>query len=225
MSNSAAHPNMYTDGTYASYNKDWGQEESPWKAQHILRAIRHSNLQPKTVAEIGCGAGNVLASLKQHVEAEFLGYDISPYAIQMANAHKGITFELGGVEKMGRSDLVLGIDIIEHIEDCFGFLRELRQKGEWHIFHIPLDMNFWSIITGQIMRNRKKVGHLHYFTKDTALALLAECGYTVCNVFYTGDIERLPSRPNVWWRKALYSVSPDFCAKFAGCYNIMVTCR
>jgi SAM-dependent methyltransferase len=216
---------MYADGSYAAVNRSWHTEDSPWKAQHILRAIQESNICPKTVSEIGCGAGQVLANLKPHVSAEFFGYDISPQAIEMAKANQGITFTVGGLEQMHLSDLVLGIDIIEHVEDCFGFLRSLRAKGKWFIFHIPLDMNFWCIVTGQLMKNRQKVGHLHYFTKETAIATLSECGYSVERSFYTADIDRLPSRPNVWWRKALFSISPDFCTQFAGCYNLMVTCK
>ena len=37
-------------------------------------------------------------------------------------------------------DLILCIDVFEHVEDYIGFLKTLKNKSKYHIFNIPLDM-------------------------------------------------------------------------------------
>ena len=52
---------IYDDGTYLENNNGWHVADSPWKAQQIRRAIEANNLAFDTVAEVGCGAGEILA--------------------------------------------------------------------------------------------------------------------------------------------------------------------
>jgi tRNA G46 methylase TrmB len=37
------------------------------KAAHIAAALRHNNLTPETVCEVGCGAGEVLIELARQL--------------------------------------------------------------------------------------------------------------------------------------------------------------
>lgn len=210
---------IYTDGTYAAQNPDWHSEDSEWKAGQIIRAITLADIAPKTIAEVGCGAGAILSALKAKIPASYFGYDISPYAIQMAQKHEGIIFKNGSIA--GTYDLVLGIDILEHIEDVFGFLREMRSHGRKFIFHIPLDMNCHGLLRGLVMSYRKSVGHIHYFSKDTALALLEECGYSVRHWFYTPVVDLHPSMSSSI-RKILFRLFPDTTVKSLGVYSLMV---
>src|SRR5690606_39364807 len=56
----------------------------------------------------------------------------------------------------GGFDLVLCIDVFEHIEDYLGFLRILRDKGTYKLFHIPLDMTVLSVLkNSQAYTDRK----------------------------------------------------------------------
>ena len=45
-----------------------------------------------------------------------------------------------------------------------------------------------------ILAARQTIGHLHYFTKDTALAVLRDCGYEIIDWNYTHGAESLPNR-------------------------------
>lgn len=68
-------------------------------------------------------------------------------------------------------DVVMAIDVFEHVEDFFGFLRSLREKGTYKIFHIPLDLSVqWVLRSSPLIKQRLSVGHIHHFTKETALA-------------------------------------------------------
>ena len=58
------------------------------------------------------------------------------------------------------------LDVIEHVEDYFSFLRDIRTKSSYKLFHIPLEVSVQGVLRGKIfLRNRDLYGHLHYFTK------------------------------------------------------------
>jgi hypothetical protein len=73
---------------------------------------------------------------------------------------------------------------------------------------------------------RTAVGHLHYFSKDTALASLQECGYDVRSWFYTPNgVER----PRNWKatllkfpRKILFAMHADLTVRVLGGYSLLV---
>jgi ubiquinone/menaquinone biosynthesis C-methylase UbiE len=77
--------NQYASGSYLERNPTWHVEESSWKARQVLRMLDNHRLSPETVAEIGCGAGEVLRQLQLAMDSNcrFCGYDISPQAIAM----------------------------------------------------------------------------------------------------------------------------------------------
>lgn len=55
---------MYIDGAYLEKNPLWHVDESSFKAKHILRMLQENHLQPKSICEVGCGAGEVLKLLQ-----------------------------------------------------------------------------------------------------------------------------------------------------------------
>src|SRR5947209_1041283 len=88
----------YLDGEYLSKNPEWHVEESPWKARQVLRMLRQHHLVPKTVCDVGCGAGEVLKRLQADLHSECIlwGYDISPQALELAKsrANERLQFRL-----------------------------------------------------------------------------------------------------------------------------------
>jgi ubiquinone/menaquinone biosynthesis C-methylase UbiE len=223
---------IYVDGGYAEQNPDWHQGDSPWKAQQILKMIRRAGLKFQSVCEIGCGAGAILANLqKSNPECSFSGYEISPQAFQLAasKSNQGLRFFQESRPAPGQVfDLVLVIDVMEHVEDCFDFLRKLQPHGRDFILHIPLDLSVLSVLREwPLMKRRRGVGHLHYFTKATALATLEDAGYQVRDYFYTKiEDAHLPLKTRIfrWLPSAILSqvLSPDSIARIFGEYSLMV---
>jgi hypothetical protein len=77
-------------------------------------------------------------------------------------------------------DLLLSLDVFEHIEDYIGFLRSLRPIADWFIFHVPLDVSAQSVIRERpLLAARSNIGHLNYFTYRTALASLETAGFEI----------------------------------------------
>ena len=106
----------------------------------------------------------------------------------------------------------------------------MHDKAKHKIFHIPLDLSVqWVWRNRPIMREREQAGHLHYFTKETALATLQDAGYEVIDWFYTpGAIAnprsvkaKLASLP----RRLLSVVNQDLVVRILGGYSLLVLAK
>src|SRR5204863_3036504 len=127
----------------------------------------------------------------------YVGYEVSPQAYELCRSKESdrLRFRLGDVTQEDVSfDLVLVMDVIEHLEDYYAFLRALRDKAGHIILHIPLDLSVQTVLRGDVLLlKRSEVGHIHYFSKETALALLPELDLAVVDYFLTpGALECEP---------------------------------
>jgi SAM-dependent methyltransferase len=192
---------LYTTGAYHERNPRWHVEESSWKAKYVLRMLNKNRLSPKTICDVGCGAGEVLRLMQQKMEdgCRFWGYEISPqaFALSQRRANERLNFKLGDIrrEKDAHFDLILLMDVIEHLEDYFSFLRDLHPKSEYKILHIPLDVSVRTVLFHELIDFRATYGHLHVFTRETAIQMLRDLGYEVVDWLYTWQSDSLRS---VW---------------------------
>ena len=224
---------MYQTGEYVEKNPTYHVEDSAWKAGQILKMLAKNNLQPRTVCEVGCGAGEILRQLQSRLPptTEFVGYEISPqaFALCQERANEQLQFRCEDLVTADTPyfDLLLCIDVFEHVPDYLSFLKSVRGKAHLKIFHIPLDMSAQWVLRGRpILREREQAGHLHYFMKDTALATLRDAGYEVLDTAYTaGAIDhprsikaRLASLP----RRLLAKVNQDLVVRVMGGYSLLV---
>jgi cyclopropane fatty-acyl-phospholipid synthase-like methyltransferase len=224
---------MYETDLYHVKNPTWHEGDAPWKARQIEKMITRRGLTPRTVCEVGCGTGDILLTLEQHLpDASLVGYDIAPQAIERASAKATArtTFRLADVleEPDLRFDLVLAIDVLEHVDDYLGFLKRLRPLGAHTIFHIPLDLSAQSVARGwPILGLREDVGHLHYFFKETALETLRDCGFAIVDHCYTASRLELPnqalsSRLMKLPRRAMFGLNQDLTVRLLGGFSLLV---
>jgi 2-polyprenyl-3-methyl-5-hydroxy-6-metoxy-1,4-benzoquinol methylase len=225
---------FYTKGEYFNQTPTWHEEHSPWKAKEIKKMIERNKLQPMSICEVGCGAGRILYELYLELPNNvfFTGYEISPQAYELAKpkSKERLRFYLGDfLEKVDdQFDLLLVIDVIEHVEDYFGFLRGLRDKAKHKIFHIPLDISVQRVLLCKpILRRRREVGHIHYFSKETALATLADTGYEIIDHFYTASTLAFKAKNFIYalgrWPLRLASLlNADMAARILGGHSLVV---
>jgi ubiquinone/menaquinone biosynthesis C-methylase UbiE len=81
-----AHRGLYTQGAYLENNPTRHVEDSPWKAQQIIKMMKRDDIRPRTVCEVGCGPGEVLRQLQLGMDCAciFWGYEISPVAFDLS---------------------------------------------------------------------------------------------------------------------------------------------
>ena len=181
----------YLDGTYLNKNPDWDRSDSKWKAG-LVKKILHSNLiYPNSIVEIGCGAGDVLRALRlSYQQVQLAGFDVSPQLEEFwREDHLGIDFHLGDFfeQNIVKFDVMLMLDVFEHVRDPFTFLEKSRPHANFFVFHIPLDLSAQAVVrSSPLLKVRRSVGHLHFYTKDLALETLNDCGYIVLEWHYSG---------------------------------------
>lgn len=224
---------VYISGAYLERNPDWHAGESPWKARQILRMLARNRMHPRTICEVGCGAGEVLRQLQERMgdECEFWGYEISPVAFDLCRvkASERLHFKLADFtrESVTPFDLILVLDVIEHLEDYFSFLRAIQPKGTHKIFHVPLDLSVQTVLRGNaLIKRHDQYAHIHFFTKDLALRALQDAGYGVLDYAYTPRAveiggtraQRLLRIP----RKAFFRLHHDLAARVLGGFDLLV---
>lgn len=212
-------------------------EDAPWKAGIVAWILEQNGLQPESICEVGCGSGACLAELRRaYPEAELSGYDIAPDAAQFWKQfeEQNISFEVGDVLKNDslNCEVLMMLDVIEHLADPHDFLGRLHGKASLFVFHIPLDLSAMSVFRETpLLYVREKVGHIHYFTKNLALSLLDESGYSVVDASYTQAAFTAPSRS---WktliarplRKIIYTLfGKDRGVRLVGGETLMVLAR
>lgn len=226
----------YSTDDYLRNNPSWDMEDSPWKSALISGFLRENRLVPGEICEIGCGAGGVLAALRGYFPAaKLFGFEIAPSAAGFWGAFrdKEIQFTTGDFFAVNKRqyDLVLLADVIEHLGDPFTFLNNLHGSARNYLFHIPLDLNALAVIRETpLLKVRRKVGHINYFTKNLALELLRECGFEVVSCKYTGAFLNTPQR--TWKTRAAalprllaYAVNKDWGARLFGGETLLVLAR
>ena len=73
----------------------------------------------------------------------------------------------------GSYDMLLVLDVLEHLEDYFAFLRSLKARGTYKVFFFPLDLSVQTVIRPHgLLHTRDAYAHLHYFTKETLVRAL-----------------------------------------------------
>jgi SAM-dependent methyltransferase len=206
---------LYTSGEYLKLNPEWHVEESSWKAKHILRILRKNSLSPKFICEVGCGAGEVLKQLQDRLDSScrFVGYDISPDALELCRprANERLEFRLADIlkEDSRRFDLLVVLDVIEHVEDYFTLLRGIKARAEYKIFHIPLDLSAQTVL--------RRSG-------------LTELDYQVIDYCYTA--RSIEQRTNELTRnllkvprRLLFAINQDLAARILGGWSLMVLAK
>ena len=111
-----------------------GEVDADLLNEHLARYIFAARLaQHKRVLDAGCGAGYGAAELAR-VAQEVVGIDRAEEAIAWAREHyprANLRFETGDCAALPAADasldLVVAFEVIEHLEDWRGFLREVRR--------------------------------------------------------------------------------------------------
>jgi SAM-dependent methyltransferase len=225
---------IYNDQTYLNHNPTWGEEDASMKADAVARLLSKNKITFRSVAEAGCGSGEILVQLEKKFPntEKFYGFDISKDALQIATKKETgkIHFELfdlaGSNNPDFHFDVLLVIDVLEHLPDYFSFLNGIRSKSTFTVFHIPLDMSLWSLFREKMLiESKNRVGHIHAFTEEFILDMLKDHGFDIIDKIYTPPTythTSIKQKITHGIRNFLFFLNKKMASKTIGGYSILV---
>ena len=225
--------NVFLTGEYLARVPHWHADDSIWKAKEVFRMLQLTQLAPRHIGEVGCGTGEVLRQLQLLMDSgcNFWGYDIAPDAIKLSRSRQNdrLHCKVADSTRDFRSDLdvLLILDVLEHQENYFTFLRDLKHVAPYKLFHTVLDLSAQAVLRPDgLIKLRKTSDDLHFFTKDTMLQALRDEGYRIIRWFYAPRaIYRASSvakRIKQWPRQMLYALHQDLAVRCLGGYSLFV---
>ncbi len=230
--------NSYTDGSYLTKNPSWHAEDAPWKLTHILQALQAARLGTfSNVLDAGCGSGAIIkAWAGQAPQITFTGWDISPqaYALAMTQKPDNVRFVQAENPPPETFDLVMVIDVLEHLERYEDWFKQISLCAPVAVLHVPLDLSLRSyLFPGLLERERKSVGHIHFFTARTLLNFLQKNGCQILAAHYTNkyverppQLTRLKSRIGMMIRRLAHRLLPHaWSALLIGGYSLMIVVK
>lgn len=119
----------------SSYKGGWAPRSSVRERTSILNYF--GNI--KNIVEVGCAFGNIVMAFED-IGVEVLGVEYSNFCVENSYAKNVIWGDLpkGLPIKDGEYELVLCLEVLEHIEDTESAIRELcRISNKWIFVTIP----------------------------------------------------------------------------------------
>ena len=227
---------IYKDGSYWTKNPTFHEEDALFKAKSFIEIIEKNNINITSLLDLGCGSGKFLNELyKWRNQIDYLGIDVSNDIIKRAidQNNKNIKFECITFEKIKKKISIVTLnDVFEHVENYISFLKSVRGLADYYYFNIPLDMNVLSVLFHKYQNFRKELGHLHYFSKKSALETLIYCDYKIVDFKYNISVfHSLKTKPSLSKLIALFPrlflnfVSKDLGTHLLGGSSLSVICK
>jgi trans-aconitate methyltransferase len=169
--------------------------------RHVRREIEPLlPVSASRIVDIGCGAGTTLAWLSDRFPgARTVGVERDPASLAQLRQTAHETFDVdltGELPDLGTPDLVLLLDVLEHLPDPLRVLRsaasQLAPQG-MIIVSLPnvahLSVALPLLLRGEFRYRAAGIldrTHLRFFVRSSALELLAEAGLVVDRGVLTG---------------------------------------
>ncbi len=180
----------YTSGAYWQTHAD---ADSTFKADLLLSTIKKSGLSitpQMSGVEVGCGTGSFLAAWYARTGMQALaGTDIAANAIEIARqlyADLPLDFSVASAAQLpGRTDHIYVMDVVEHVEDPYAFLRHLHGQSDLLFLHLPIEQSLSHLLAKKPTKSLEMYQHLHFYSWETAQLLVTQCGYEIVGYQFT----------------------------------------
>jgi SAM-dependent methyltransferase len=183
--NKQKYSDLYLTDKYVAKNPDLHQNDSPWKVSKLLpfidTFIKHNTNGEISILDVGGGAGLILKALTEYIEqktcvkVKMYSADLSGYMLKIQRQQNVSICGLlkSDVQSMPfldkQFDLVLMVDVIEHIPKPEFALKELKRISRYVLFNVPLENNFILNISnlarnGAVRLERiASIGHINVY--------------------------------------------------------------
>jgi SAM-dependent methyltransferase len=174
---------------------DYAHRWSSLRGQHREDLLVRIGADAKSVLEFGCGEAPLGAALKARQRCRVVGIELDPRAAAIArkridDVYCGDAREIVGVMRE-QFDWIIGGDIVEHLDEPWSFLADLRRvaaPGGKLLLSIPNVAN--ASVVADLLHGRFDyvymgltcVGHLRFFTRRTIEEMLTIAGWSIVEI-------------------------------------------
>ena len=171
---------------------DYVHQWSSMRGQVRHDLLSRVSADARSILEFGCGEAPLGAELKRRQKCRVVGIELDPAAAAVArrridDVYTGDARELIGIIQE-KFDWIIGGDIVEHLDDPWSFLAELRHlaaPGGRLLLSLPNLAN--AGVIGDLLQGRFDyvymgltcAGHLRFFTRRSIGDLLSISGWGV----------------------------------------------
>lgn len=184
---------------YEKYREEFAPavEDEPswlrrWNRRYSLnllcRFVERAKLEGRLL-DVGCGTGSFLAQMRRRGNWEVYGLDISHEAVQYARYRLGLQVFHGKLEDAqypsASFDVVTLWDVLEHLHDPRGTLREVRRvlrRDGVLALTVPNAGSLDARLFGPYWIGLDPPRHLYAFTRETLEQLFAQSGFEIFHV-------------------------------------------
>ena len=171
---------------------DYVHRWSSLRGQVRYDLLERISTDAKSILEFGCGEAPLGAALKQRQKCRVVGIELDADAAAVAQkridaVYRGDVREIVSIMDE-QFDWIIGGDIVEHLDEPWSFLDDLRhvaKPGGHLLLSIPNLAN--ASLVNDLLHGRFDyvymgltcVGHLRFFTKQSLADMLTIAGWTV----------------------------------------------
>jgi 2-polyprenyl-3-methyl-5-hydroxy-6-metoxy-1,4-benzoquinol methylase len=174
---------------------DFVHRWSSLRGQTRFDLLERIDVNARTILEFGCGEAPLGQALKKRQKCRVVGIELDADAAAIARKRIDEVYR-GDVRTIisildEQFDWIVGGDIVEHLDEPWSFLAELRRvarPGGHLLLSIPNLSN--ASVVSDLLRGRFDyvymgltcVGHLRLFTKQTIADMLTIAGWTIVSI-------------------------------------------
>ena len=214
------------------------------KADHAVVLCARAGLRPRTLVEIGCGDGALLAELGERGLAPVLdGFELSPPAAELAQARS-----IPGARRIeafdgadvpaedGAYDLAVLSHVLEHVPEPMALLREAARVAPAVLVEVPLEDNR-SAAREEKRAEAARIGHVQFFDRAAVHALVRVAGLRIAaelsdplpyahHAFFAGSRgERARAALKSGVRRAAWRAAPKLAERAFTVHYACLACR
>lgn len=178
---------------YIKKNPNMHLEDAEMKVRQVSLVIPE-NLKIRSLLDVACGAGSITTMLvKQLKPTHALGIDISKAMINKAkelDKERTVEWKASDVFKYKNTklfDLVLCVDILEHIDDDLKFLKKVSEFGRFILVKTPLERSVFSTLLKNLgildpwKDTEMRYGHVHHYDENELNSLFQKANLRIVN--------------------------------------------